>query len=298
MVTTGTLTSNRNLFFWMSIHRPVVATRSTEEPPAHPAARRRLQEASSTMRIHRYRPLSYALALAVLVGSLTGCLCRLCPPKPPEPGPPPPEPPVETLARIEVDDGIEVALLEQELGLEPVKVEEGRILYYRPDAEMTRKLADLGYQPVRVDAAPVLHRVMRVDRSLLLEEAALVDAGATVLLREERYWIVRASYRQLQVLARLGYPLSAVEELQLHPRQVRIVVDSFAQIAEVGRAGVDIYNATPLRDPKDPYRVEQSERGDAQPYVVLGGAFDDAIDRLRELDLQVEILPDPQGVVR
>lgn len=250
------------------------------------------------MRIHRYRRLAHALALVALAGSLTGCLCRFCPPKAPEPGPPPPEPPVETLARIEVEDGIEVALLEQELGLEPVKVEQGRILYYRPDAEMTRKLADLGYQPVQVDAAPVLHRVMRVDRSPRLEEDTLVEAGATIILRQEQYWVIRASYRQLQVLARLGYPLTELGELELHPRQVRVVVGSFDRIAEVARAGVDIYTAGPLRDFKGPDLEYQSKPYGDKPYVVFGGAFDDAIDRLRELDLDVEILPDPQGVVR
>lgn len=241
------------------------------------------------MESRRSRDLLGGLMLVALCGAVAGCACWRCPSKPPAPGPAPPEPPVARLSTIEVEDAIEAALLEQELGLVPVTIREGRFVYYEPDEELDLKLANLGYTPVDVDAARVLQRVMKILRKPRADEAPLHEAGVTLILRQKCCWVVRGTYRQLKTLARLGYPLADPEEGDLRPRQVRVSVASFAQIGEVARAGVDIYSAGPLDD-VGPYELTHRQ----VDYVVYGGAFDDAIDRLRELDFDVEVLPSPE----
>src|SRR5437667_1693737 len=155
--------------------------------------------------------------------------------------------------RLDVEDSIEAGLVEQQLKLKPVLVL-SRGFYYYGDDEINQLLRRYGYVPVRVNRDDVLTRVVMVPRKKGTEED-LVKAGATVVLREREYWVVRATLTQLQLLDRLGFVAEELGRREPRPRQVRIAVPRREQIAEVGELRVDIYSTA------------KSEKG----YVVLGG---------------------------
>jgi hypothetical protein len=214
------------------------------------------------------------------------CLCRYPGSTVPGGGPLP------VLDSIVVEDPLEAALLQQELGLKPYRVV-GRTLYYE-DTGLAPRLIALGYQPQRAVSEAVVERLVRVHRRKKAgarEEQALQEAGALIVLRERNYWIVRASVERLRLLSRLGFRLEGLGGREPRPRQVLVQVATLEQVGAVARAGVDIYAVAPA--PVSP-AYEQQRRG----YVISGGAFDYAIDTLREQGFEVTLEPDPPGVVR
>ncbi len=228
------------------------------------------------------------LPFAVL---FVGCACWPCHHARPKPGPMPPDPEHPVVTAVGVEDAVEAALLEQETGLRPIKLVDG-ILYYVPDPEVTVRLADLGYQPSEVDGARVYERLMVATGG---SEEELREAEVTVLLREKNHRVVHGTIQQLRVLARLGVRLEPARR-EPRPRQVRVRVGSLDQVRVVAESGVDVYSAGPVdADPETEYTSQDEFRVD---YVVYGGAFDDAIERLREQGIDVEILPDPPEVER
>lgn len=224
-----------------------------------------------------------AVALTLALATLTGCCCHRRPPTG-DPGAVPTE--TRPLDVIEVEDPIETALLEQELGLTPVTTV-GRKVYFRGDEALLGKLAELGYAVGQEDANEVLQRVMRVRG--LEDEAMLDELGLRLLLREERSWVVYGPLARLRTLARLGF---TVEDLRRgeepRPREIVVVLDDPERVGEVARAGVDVYIAGYQPAGQEP-TTDQRRR-----FVVRGGAFDYAIDALREKGFTVEIEPTPE----
>lgn len=183
------------------------------------------------------------------------------------------------LYRIDVEDAIEAALLEQELQVHPELVQ-GRQFYFYGDESIIGPLREYGYLPEPADPEEVLTRVMRVEAKG--EEAVVRDTGAQIILREKEYWVVRATAKQFKILSRLGYRIEDLGKREPRPRQVSLLVKSVSTVEDVARTGVDIYNVQPIK----------------RAYMIHGGAFDDAIDHLREKGFTVEVLPDPPGVIR
>jgi hypothetical protein len=183
------------------------------------------------------------------------------------------------LYRIEAEDADEVALIEQELKLKPALVR-GRSVYYYGDEQINKRLAEFDYHPSAVDPDEVFTRVVRIVEKV--EETTLRDVGATVILRERAYLVIRATPKQLRVLSQLGYKIEELGAKEPQPRRVRLVVSTAAQIAEVGALRVDIDT------------VQKTKEGN----VIVGDAFDDVIDELRARGFNVQILPDYPGVVR
>ncbi len=186
---------------------------------------------------------------------------------------------VQGFFRIEVEDVTEASLVEQQLKIRPALVRD-RSLYYYGNEETNELLRKYGYEPMQMNPADVLTRVVRVIHKG--DEEDLSKTGVTILLREHGYWTVRATLTQMRLLGRLGYQVEELGRREPRPRQVRIVVSKREQVAEVGAHRVDIYSAA------------KSEKG----YAILGGAFDDSIDELRAAGFKVEILADPPGVIR
>jgi hypothetical protein len=182
--------------------------------------------------------------------------------------------------RIDVEDSIEAGLIEQQLKVKPTLIR-SRSFYYYGNEEINQLLRRNGYEPVRVNRVDVLTRLVMVIRKQGTEED-LAEAGVTVVLREREYWVVRATLRQLQLVERLGFSIEELGHREPRPRQVRIAVSRLEQVAEVGSLRVDIYDTT------------KSKKG----YVIMGGAFDDRIDELKAAGFEVEIMPDPPGVIR
>jgi hypothetical protein len=248
------------------------------------------------------RGMAKVLTTLALGSLVVGCASWCCTPKKPKPGAMPPEPEHAVVSAIEVEDAVEVALLEQEIGLVPIRLE-SRTLYYEPDAEVTRRLEQLGYRPKQVEGLQVYRRVMR---ALGGGDDEIREAGVTVLLREEDHRVVYGTLQQLRVLARLGVRLEEVRQ-EPRPRQVRVLVRSREDVQKVADAGVDVYTVEPLRTAgqqqpsaaeiygEDQAGVERDVPSAA--FVVYGGAFDVTIDRLRELDYSVDVVSDVPEVV-
>jgi hypothetical protein len=183
------------------------------------------------------------------------------------------------LYRIEVEDEDEAMLIQQELKLQPALVR-GQSFYYYGDEQINKKLAEFDYHASAVDPDEIFTRVVRIVGKA--EETALRDVGATVILRERGYLIIRATPKQLRILSRLGYKIEELGAEEPQPRRVRLVVSTAAQVAEVGSLRVNIDT------------VQKGKGGN----VILGDAFDDVIDELRAQGFKVQILPDYPGVTR
>lgn len=232
-----------------------------------------------------FRGLTYVLVVCTVALATSGC-CSWCRHPTTPSGGNPDAVPVETvpLDVVEVEDAIETALLVQELGLEPITTV-GRKVYFRGDDALKTRLADLGYEIRREDANEVLQRVMKAEGPD--DEAFMNELGLRILLREKGAWILQGPLARLRALARAGYRLSDLKEREPHPRSIRIFVSGPEQVAEVARAGVDVYSAGFEADsPADQYREKRR-------YVVYGGAFDYAIDALQARGFTVEIEDDP-----
>jgi len=186
------------------------------------------------------------------------------------------------LFRIEVEDAIEAELIMQQLKIKPQLVE-GHSFYYCGDERTNKVLGGYGYDPVSADPGEVFSRVVRIARKG--NEEDLRDLGVTLVLREQEFWVVRATLKQVRVLQKLGYTIKDIGREEPRPRQVRVTVRNMAQVEEAGKLGIDIYS------------VARAEKGQDAIYI-YGGAFDYAIDELEKHGFRVEIMPDPEGVKR
>ncbi|HKP35423.1 MAG TPA: hypothetical protein VJT71_01090 [Pyrinomonadaceae bacterium] len=183
------------------------------------------------------------------------------------------------LYRIEVEDADEAGLIQQELKIKPEAVR-GRYFYYFGDEVLNRRLIPYGYAPVPVEQDEILTRVVGIAPPK--DDASVLRSGAKIVLRERESWFVRVTPRQLESLVRDGYKFAEVGDKPLVPRSVRILLQRGDDVnKQIGG------------------RVEINEvRQDRAGLIVVGEAFDDAIDELRARSLKVEILPDYPGVVR
>jgi len=172
---------------------------------------------------------------------------------------------------ITIADGNELALLKQQLKIEPVYAR-GKTLYFLKDEVLIEKLEALGYRPVKENPYDVYERIVRVKRRGKEEE--LMKTGVRLINRENSYWIVRGNLEQLKILQRLGYRINRISQEEPRPREVRILVKQKEDVAWVAAIHVDIYT------------VIREDRG----FAIYAGALDYQIDKLREREYEVEII--------
>lgn len=209
------------------------------------------------------RSLVGLVSAALLIRAVTACA------RPPAPGvdlAPRDQRPVYA---VTVDDPAEAALLIQQLSLERIRVE-GATLYFIGSPAVLERLRATGYSPMLADRMQVERRVVRVFRRG--NERDVIETGVRLLNREDGYWVVDGSLRELQLLSRLGYRIGAVGPNEPRPREIRITVRSRDDVQRVSELNVDIYNV----------------RETAQGIVIAGGAYDVQIDALRAAGYQVE----------
>ena len=127
-----------------------------------------------------------------------------------------------------------------------VRLEAGRLLFHATEAQR-QQLVSLGYEPLDTNPLQVFSRVVQVARRSV--EDTLVALGASVINREEDYWVVRGTLEQLRTLERLGYRLAPLVENEPRPREVRIIVPESADVQRVNAIHVDIFS------------VEETEQG-------------------------------------
>lgn len=177
--------------------------------------------------------------------------------------------------RIELEEPVELGLLRERFKIEPVRVD-GRRVYYYGDEQTNRALGAIGYRPEPVNPDDVLTKVVRVrSKEPDAKEAAIIETGARVLLREDNEWTVRGTLRQLRLLSRLGFDVADVGDREPRPRIVRIALGDRRQIRELAPLLADVFG---------------EETVENQLYF-NGAAWDDSIDEIRKLGYNVEVLP-------
>jgi hypothetical protein len=173
---------------------------------------------------------------------------------------------------VTIDDAAEAGLIQQQLKATVVRVD-GNRLYLVDRPGLQERLATAGYEPAMVDRQEAETRVVRVPRRG--DEKALLQSGVHLINREDRYWIVRGTLRQLALLQRLGFQIAPLGPDEPRPREVRISVRSRDDVARVAATHVDIYS------------VRQEKDG----IVIYAGAFDSQIDSLQAAGYRVERRP-------
>jgi hypothetical protein len=208
--------------------------------------------------------------LPVIVGCLmlTAC-CSVRPPRQDEVNLKPPD--ARPVFSIVVEDADEIAILKQQLKIEPVQTI-GPTLYFAGDERIAEKLKSLGYMPAAADPYQVYNRVIRVYHKGREEE--LLKTGVKFINREKDFLVVRGSLAQLTSIRQMGYRIANAGPAELRPREVRVRVFSKEDVAYIGTIQVDIFTAQETRE----------------GIVVYGRAFDYQIDLMREKDFKVEII--------
>lgn len=191
-------------------------------------------------------------------------------------------------------DAAEVALLVQEVELEPVRREGSSLIYVR-DERVEARLEELGYEPLPVNPHDTYRRVVRVDRRG--DEDALPAAGVRLINREKDHWVVEGSLAALRGLQAAGYRLRPLAA-ELRPREIRVLVAGPDDVRRIAAMDVDVFNVDPVERPSDPsdedatYERQEAGRG----YVLYGTAYDAQIDQLEAAGFEVErVDTTPQG---
>jgi hypothetical protein len=156
----------------------------------------------------------------------------------------------------------------------------GKYFYYFGNETINRRVAAFGYISQSANPDEVFTRIVRVRQSG--EEKTVRDIGVRIILRERETWVVRGTLKQLRSLSSSGYKLEALGRREPQPRRIQLVLSRREDVARIGG------------------EVEIDHVGnDNNGYlIVIGEAFDDAIDDLRARGFKVEILPDFPGAIR
>lgn len=185
---------------------------------------------------------------------------------------------------LQVADADEAMLLVQQLDLDVVRMD-GLTVYFFEDADQVPQLIELGYELEQQDPYKVFRRVVRIERTA--PETSLVASGIKIINREDDYIVVEGEIGQLRALQRSGLQIVGISGHEPRPREIRVIVTSTADVAQIGAMHVDIYSAKPeIGKPVDPDAEDGGPR-----IVVYGGAFDYQIDQLRDAGYDVEVLP-------
>lgn len=172
---------------------------------------------------------------------------------------------------IIVEDDAEVALLKQQLELEPLDIQNSTLFFYEAPG-LNERLLEIGYKPAQENPYQVFQRVVRIAKNG--KEQELVKTGVQLINRENSYWIVRGSLAQLIALERIGYRLTTINQHEPRPREIKITAESLDDVAWLNKLQLDIFT------------VQESKSG----YIVYGGGFDYQIDRIRDKGLKFELV--------
>jgi hypothetical protein len=179
------------------------------------------------------------------------------------------------IASIEVADGDEAELLQQELGLEINQVRGERLYYFVKNKEQDEKLIDLGYKLKEEDLMQIYYQVMELSLDNKAPDKSKVDElrkyEIEVINKEDTYWVVRGSLEKLNKIQELKYKLRKLEK-EVRPREVIIVVSTYDDIQKVSELGVDIYSS----------EVSKNEK-----ITIYGGAFDYQIEKMLTMGYKV-----------
>jgi hypothetical protein len=187
---------------------------------------------------------------------------------------------------VVVGDADEAGLLVQQLKIEPVRIDFGRLLFYASNDQLNA-MRSLGYTFQQNVASEVNYRVVEVRRRARRTEQDLMRTGVLILNRESDFWVVRGNLGQLSALQSAGFQLRNLTD-EPRPREVRIVVPRAEDIQRVNEMGIDILGAVAERAPPSKERQSAPQR-----FTIGATAFDYQIDKLMEAGFEVTVQPYP-----
>ena len=177
------------------------------------------------------------------------------------------------LYTLQVEDGTEAKLLEQELGLDILRVDGKTVYFFGTSRALLDKLDDLGYTMRKPDPMESFFRVVKITKKGKASD--LTKRGLHFINREDRYWVFRGNLRQLKSLQKSGYQILPLDQ-EVRPRTIKVLVKTPEEVQRVAQTAVDIYSA------------EKQEDGRVTIYA---GAFDYQIDLLTSRGYQVVPVP-------
>lgn len=128
-----------------------------------------------------------------------------------------------------------------------------------------------GFLPRTVDPEAFFEELVRVDPASEQVLGRVRALGARLVQREESYAVFRVTLRQRRFLEDEGFRVRRIEEGELVARSVEIPLTDESSMALVVATGIDVFE---VRDG-----------------ILLGAAFDDQIEALRQQGLEVRVVP-------
>jgi hypothetical protein len=202
------------------------------------------------------------------------CLCLLgitgCRPTEDLSVSPPNKRPVST---IEVGDAAEVDILQQQTGIEIVKIEFPLLYFYADKSAVLAALKSAGYEePKRQDLSQVYARYAKIYG--VPNTRDLESLGLKFINREKDHIVVFGNLGQLGGLAKFN--LKALKlDYELRPREIFVTVPSIEAVQKLAELQVDIFASYPSKEKRE--------------ITVEGAAFDFQIDQVKSLGYQVTL---------
>ncbi len=187
-----------------------------------------------------------------------------------------------------VGDADEAGLLVQEIKIEPVRLDAGRLYFYASNDQLNAMRA-LGLSFQQNAPQAVSYRVIEVRRTPRRTERELAGTGVLILNREPEFWVVRGTLGQLSALQSARFQIRVLTD-EPRPREVKIVVQGVADIHRVTELGIDILSVDPRPGPPS-----KEPRPAPQRFSIAATAFDYQIDRVKEFGFDVTVTPYPSS---
>jgi hypothetical protein len=177
---------------------------------------------------------------------------------------------------IEIGDMEEARILEQEMKLEILRIDQNRLYFFEPKANIMDSIKAIGYTPQKADKMKMYYRIVKIPKDSSITKQELVKKHGVQFINEEKgYYIFRGDLSQLKNLKKQRIKLSELSE-EVKPRMISIYVPEKTDIQKVSELHVDIFNTELLAD---------------STYVIHGQAFDYQIEAMRTMNYTVKVQP-------
>jgi len=155
-----------------------------------------------------------------------------------------------------VGDADEAEILQQQLLVETQNVMVPDLWFYAKD-ESTLK-----------------HVYSKVVKSEPLTDEQIKAFKIQLINREKDHFVIRGTLEQLSALQNKGIKLMPLD-YEPRPREVKVIVSRTEDVQKASEAGLDIYS---------------TQIGKEREIIIYGGAFDYAIDAMKNLKFNVSII--------
>lgn len=183
---------------------------------------------------------------------------------------PPNERPVSA---ISVEDATEVDILQEQTGIEIVKVELPLVYFHSDKTDVLAALKSAGYEePKRQEPLQVYTAYGMVSGEQNMERIA--SFGLKLLNREKDHVVVFGNLDQLQAAAKGKLNIKKLD-YEPRPREIVVQVNSPADVEKLAAIQVDIFASYP----------DEGKQG----IIVEGAAFDFQIDQVKSLGFQITV---------